>query len=53
MRLVQRVVDKKETVNKVVTLTYVSQVIGVQEPAVVELCVQNVLCIELVIRVVE
>jgi len=46
-------VDKKETVNKVVTHTYVDQVLGVQERVAVEFYVQNVLCTELVIHVVE
>ena len=53
MRLELLVVDKKETVNKVMTLMYVDQVTGVQEPVAVELCVQNVSCIERVIHVVE
>ena len=53
MRQVQLAVDKKETVNKVVIHMYVDQVTGVQEPVAVELCVQNVSCIELVTHVVE
>jgi hypothetical protein len=53
VRQVQLAVDKKETVNKVVTHTYVDQVTGVQERVAVEFYVQNVLCTELVIHVVE
>jgi hypothetical protein len=53
VRQVQLAVDKEETVKEVVIHTYVDQVHGVQERVEVEYYVQNVLCTELVIHVVE